>query len=645
LSIFFVLTRIVIAQDSRVDEIIITAIDTSEFPEITVYARVLNADGQFVPDLGQPAFQVAENESPKAIVRGPVPDNSPIWVQMVIDSGLRMGQSDNWEQTRESILQFVSSHKLEDDRIAVSILEDSGLAQYLDFTKNAADVEPFVKDYRPPCNSNDCITDPISELGDMLDNWDEREDADNLPKFMVLFTGQFEKYDPEEASLIAAEAKRLGIPIYAVLVASDTTGRVADLAVASGGLALEYTDADSMDDFFTAILEIHRPVYEIAYRSTFEETDPRVVQLTAVNDGVAGTGEYSIAGFKFESPRVTIESPEETDVVTPDSAQEVIAGVVFTDNFPRELERASLELRVNDQLLGEPIEITDIPDHSSITFEPPWQLLANLPAEADEVELKVVVWDESLLPPGQDTTTISFLVPTQEAPTGVGEPEMDDGTAVSPADNNNEATVPTGAGSSSTIFLAISVMVLAVAMIAMVLTRDRGPVKAMRQTINNQIDRLTKRIERQAAPRAYLTVIEGDVNVGKRLEIYGTTTIGRSKQDAELLFQQHDDTSPISRRHCTVIDEEDHFMIRDEDSANGTFLNGVRLDSMVPRELQDGDEIELARVERGGVKLQFEGGTLSYGGYGRDPYTADTFDSGRSTRVVKRPNQSGGDPF
>ncbi|HUM71160.1 MAG TPA: FHA domain-containing protein, partial [Chloroflexota bacterium] len=144
-------------------------------------------------------------------------------------------------------------------------------------------------------------------------------------------------------------------------------------------------------------------------------------------------------------------------------------------------------------------------------------------------------------------------------------------------------------------------------------------------------------------PRAYLTVLEGDVSVGKKLEIYGTTTIGRAKQDAELLFQQHDDTSPISRRHCTIIDEEDHFMIRDEDSANGTFLNGVRLESMAPRELQDGDEIELARVERGGVKLQFDSAAPSYGGYGRDPYTDDTFDSGRSTRVVRRPQQSGGD--
>ena len=95
---------------------------------------------------------------------------------------------------------------------------------------------------------------------------------------------------------------------------------------------------------------------------------------------------------------------------------------------------------------------------------------------------------------------------------------------------------------------------------------------------------------------------------------------------------------------CPAGSDEIRIRMDDEDSANGTFLNGVRLESMVPRELQDGDEIELARVERGGVKLQFESATPSYG-YGRDAHADDSFDPGRQTRVVRRPQQSGGDRF
>jgi predicted component of type VI protein secretion system len=119
------------------------------------------------------------------------------------------------------------------------------------------------------------------------------------------------------------------------------------------------------------------------------------------------------------------------------------------------------------------------------------------------------------------------------------------------------------------------------------------------------VERVTSR-RVQSTPKAYLVVLEGDVNVGRSLEIYGDTPIGRSKQYAELLFQQNDEQSPISRLHCTIVDEESHFTLRDEDSANGTYLNSVRLEPLVAEELHDGDEIELSQVERGGVKLLFQ---------------------------------------
>jgi pSer/pThr/pTyr-binding forkhead associated (FHA) protein len=161
------------------------------------------------------------------------------------------------------------------------------------------------------------------------------------------------------------------------------------------------------------------------------------------------------------------------------------------------------------------------------------------------------------------------------------------------------------------------------------------------------VDRLTRRYQRQTEVKAYLIVLAGDMSEGKHLEIYGTTTIGRSNEDADLAFQQHTENSPISRRQCTILDEEDHFKIRDEDSANGTYLNGVRLPPMEPRELYDGDEIELARVERGGVRLQFQSTQTVY--ESSLPAATDFDDySPRETRRVRKqqsPGQRPGDRF
>ena len=167
---------------------------------------------------------------------------------------------------------------------------------------------------------------------------------------------------------------------------------------------------------------------------------------------------------------------------------------------------------------------------------------------------------------------------------------------------------PIRANPVAAISLLVALLALLLAAL-MWINRGKAPVQRLTQSVQRGIDRLTNRYRRTEV-RAYLELLAGDGDVGHRYEIYGDTPIGRSRQNAELLFQQETENSPISRLHCTITDEEDHFMLRDEDSANGTFLNGERLTPVVTYRLKDGDVIELARVERGGVRLRFELATV-----------------------------------
>ncbi len=48
----------------------------------------------------------------------------------------------------------------------------------------------------------------------------------------------------------------------------------------------------------------------------------------------------------------------------------------------------------------------------------------------------------------------------------------------------------------------------------------------------------------------------------------------------------------VSRRHATIYRQGERYMLRDESSRNGTFINDTLVTS--PRLLQDGDEIEIA---------------------------------------------------
>jgi hypothetical protein len=65
------------------------------------------------------------------------------------------------------------------------------------------------------------------------------------------------------------------------------------------------------------------------------------------------------------------------------------------------------------------------------------------------------------------------------------------------------------------------------------------------------------------------------------------TAIGRAiTSDIALLMDKL-----TSRRHATVRYESGHYVLRDEHSANGTFVNGQQLQEMIPYVLQDGDRV------------------------------------------------------
>jgi pSer/pThr/pTyr-binding forkhead associated (FHA) protein len=52
----------------------------------------------------------------------------------------------------------------------------------------------------------------------------------------------------------------------------------------------------------------------------------------------------------------------------------------------------------------------------------------------------------------------------------------------------------------------------------------------------------------------------------------------------------------VSRRHATIVRRDGALHIVDNNSANGTFLNGQRLVSGQPRILRDGDDVRLGHL-------------------------------------------------
>jgi pSer/pThr/pTyr-binding forkhead associated (FHA) protein len=65
------------------------------------------------------------------------------------------------------------------------------------------------------------------------------------------------------------------------------------------------------------------------------------------------------------------------------------------------------------------------------------------------------------------------------------------------------------------------------------------------------------------------------------------TTIGRSPQCDIFL-----DDVTVSRRHAVLVSERGRYLLQDQGSLNGTFLNKHRIESA---ELSDGDEVQIGK--------------------------------------------------
>ena len=53
----------------------------------------------------------------------------------------------------------------------------------------------------------------------------------------------------------------------------------------------------------------------------------------------------------------------------------------------------------------------------------------------------------------------------------------------------------------------------------------------------------------------------------------------------------------VSRRHCKIYEQGGEYFVEDLGSANGTFLDDERLTPYLPHVLNDGDRLQLGRVE------------------------------------------------
>lgn len=88
---------------------------------------------------------------------------------------------------------------------------------------------------------------------------------------------------------------------------------------------------------------------------------------------------------------------------------------------------------------------------------------------------------------------------------------------------------------------------------------------------------------------AYLVLVSNR-RVSHVFPLKGEVQVGRDRKNGVVLSDQK-----VSRLHVTLIESDDAYILRDEGSANGTYLNGVLINQ--PARLKDKDRIGIGDTE------------------------------------------------
>lgn len=100
------------------------------------------------------------------------------------------------------------------------------------------------------------------------------------------------------------------------------------------------------------------------------------------------------------------------------------------------------------------------------------------------------------------------------------------------------------------------------------------------------------------APAGRLSLASGGKEFSLDKEI---TTMGRRSPadqiDPDVDLTDDDPDFYVSRRHAQILRNDDHYVIEDVGSSNGSFVNNTRLQSGVQQILKDGDKLRLGKTE------------------------------------------------
>jgi Mg-chelatase subunit ChlD len=604
----------------------IVKVDASSFPEVRVQILVLGAGGLEASAPTKESLSVSENN--KKVEYEIEQQEMGAEVGFVLDAGLGLINSGATGATRLQEMKEIVVELTQDpalltgkDVFYVVAQEPNAPAVLVNPQTPATQIPTILNQYNPQTTYSPAYL--LEGVSSMLD-WFAKENSSGSGRAqaIVVISGTMAVNNKFPLTSVMNKAVGMGVPVHTIQVRHSMAQQetLEDLAEGTGGRFFFYTaeGAPSISGLKPLLTGL-RTQYVLTYRSPNAETGTRVVAI-GLQYGQNEKPALSQYDVTVQPPVAVIRSPGDDQTIRPeayvpteDPKATPVTGIVVTasvswpDGHPRKIKQATLLVNSKPQAT-----LTDPSDQEQLTFV--WN--PDKETATGPVTLQIQIADELGLVGLSDQVVVRI---------GAGAA----GTSLCPAGSTSPLCNLSLGGVLPylALLIALAALVLVVVFRKPIAGTAQQAVGAATEFIQEVGTTLRFKNKPGGGSRAMLVDMDGNSGTGRSsFELFGTTSMGRSKKNADLVFQATQADSPISRLHCTILEEDGAFFLRDDQSANGTYLNGVRLVPMDRNPLKDGDEIQLANPEKNGVRLQFRWG----GGSGSG--AADTESTNRMSR-------------
>ena len=580
----------------------IVKLDTSAFPEIRVQVLILDPNGATAATPSNQNLTLSENSRS---VEFSVEQKEPgAEIGFLMDAGMGLygggaSGATRLQEMKDAIQNLTQAPLLltGKDVFYVVAQEPHGPTTLVTPDTQATQIPLILEQYTPQITYQYAYL--LGGVDSLLD-WFAKENSSGIGRgqAIIVFSGSMFVDQKYPLKAIADKAKAMGVAVHTVLVRSSLAQQetLQSLADQTGG-QFYYPDSESpssLSGLKSRLMGI-RNQFILTYRSPNAESRTRVVSVALAY----GQGEKpALAQYTIDlkPPMSVILSPGNDQSVrpekykptgnpqaTPVSGIVVIGSVSWPDGHPRTIRQAALLVN------GIPEATLDGPKEP-LTFV--WN--PSKENSSGSVTLQIQIEDELGLTGLSDQIVVRIT----------------SGAAFSFCRAGNSSPLCNLSVSNMLPYLLILIALAAVVLVVIFRTQLAGTAGEVAGAATGFIQEMGETLRfknRPGSAKAVLVDLDGNTGTGRTsFNLFGTTSIGRSKKNADLIFQADRSDSPISRLHCTILEEDGSFFVRDDQSANGTCLNGLRMVPMDRYPLKEGDEIQLANPEKGGVRLQFK---------------------------------------